>query len=332
MNHLDLFSGIGGFALAARWAGIETTAFCEIDPFCRKVLKKHWPDVLKYMNIKDVAHPDHIDILTAGFPCQPFSCAGKQRGIKDDRYLWPEVNRIIALSSPHWVILENVPGIIPHLDPIIKDLENQGYAWQAYLIPASAVGAPHKRERVWIIAHSDGKRCDNRCDIGQERHLQTDWQRHITKIQSEWSQFFPQSWTTFNAQEWLTSDTDCERLGTQPRQDKEQISRRCEGEELNETGVSDREPIGDTNELASGETYSESVTIENEWNSRGRYSGFNRENCPVFNWEEDKPPIPGMDDGLPFGLDRNKSLGNAIVPQIAYIFMRIIKDIEAANV
>src|SRR5689334_7839605 len=113
MKHLDLFSGIGGFALAARWAGFETFLFCEIDPFCQKVLNKNFPKVPIFGDIKFLSVQYHqVDILTAGFPCQPFSVAGKQKGKNDDRYLWPETFRIIKLSHPHWLILENVPGII----------------------------------------------------------------------------------------------------------------------------------------------------------------------------------------------------------------------------
>lgn len=298
MKHLDLFSGIGGFALAARWAGIETVAFCEIDPFCRQVLRKHWPDVLKYMDIRHVTNPDHVDIMTAGFPCQPFSIAGSKKGKDDDRYLWPEVIRLIRKSKPNWFIGENVPGIIPMLDPIIKDLEDEGYQWQAFLIPASAIGAPHKRERLWIVANRDRKRCHNGIDNRQERPFHIDWQRHIETIQSEWTQFIPKSWATFNAQEWL-------------------------GITANANGI----------KCHQGAKNQEAITKRLERSQPARETGHDScTNQSTFNWQEDEPPIPGVDDGLPNGLDRNKALGNAIVPQIPYVFMSIIKQLESQKV
>ena len=161
MNHLDLFSGIGGFALAASkvW-GVEhnIVSFCEIDAFCQKVLKKHWPDVPIISDIKEYKHDGtNIDLLTGGFPCQPFSCAGKQGGTKDDRFLWPEMLRVIREIRPTWIIGENVAGIINmELDRVLSDLEGAAYEVQAFLIPACGVDAPHRRDRVWIVANRNG--------------------------------------------------------------------------------------------------------------------------------------------------------------------------------
>ena len=164
MRHFDLFSGIGGFALAARWAGLETVGFCENDKFCGKVLKKHWPDVPLYEDIREIngeqLKNDGItaDIITGGFPCQPFSVAGKQRGENDDRYLWPEMLRIIREMEPTWIIGENVRGIVNMaLDEVLADLESAGYSTTAFVIPACAVNAPHRRDRVWIVAHPSGE-------------------------------------------------------------------------------------------------------------------------------------------------------------------------------
>jgi DNA (cytosine-5)-methyltransferase 1 len=160
MRHLDLFSGIGGFALAARWSGFETVAFCEIDQYCQKVLGKHWPQVPIYADIKTLTRQglesDGIyqpDIITGGFPCQPFSVAGKQRGQDDDRHLWPEMLRIISELHPTWVIGENVPGIIKMgLDNILADLEGQGYTSETFVLGASSVNAPHRRARVFVLS------------------------------------------------------------------------------------------------------------------------------------------------------------------------------------
>ena len=163
MRHFDLFSGIGGFALAARWAGLETVGFCENDKFCGKVLKKHWPDVPLYDDIREIngeqLKNDGItaDIITGGFPCQPFSVAGKQRGENDDRYLWPEMLRIIREMEPTWIIGENVRGLVNMaLDEVLADLESAGYSTTAFVIPACAGDAPHRRDRVWIVAHAPG--------------------------------------------------------------------------------------------------------------------------------------------------------------------------------
>lgn len=291
MKHLDLFSGIGGFALAARWAGIETVAFCEIDSFCRKVLKKHWPDILIYADVKKINFTATVDILTAGFPCQPFSVAGKKKGIKDERYLWPETFRIIRQCKPNWIILENVPGIIPCLDPILEDLERESYDWTAYLIPASEIGAPHKRERIWIIANRHSKRCNDRSNNWQERYIQDNHEQYISSIYKEWSQFIPESWQTFNAQDWFAN----------------------------------------TNSFTSEQTDPNAESKPYERYSRMGYTGQDRPNISKFNWEKDQPPIPGVDDGLPNGLDRNKALGNSIVPQIPYVFMSLIKALQQDN-
>ncbi len=160
VKHFDLFSGIGGFALAAKRVGWETTGFCEIDPFCQKVLKKHWPDVPIYCDIKELDGETigNVDILTGGYPCQPFSTAsaGKRRGAEDDSYLWPEFNRIIRETRPAFVIAENVVGHISMgLDAVLADLEDADYTCRTFIIPACAVNAPHRRERVWVVANSN---------------------------------------------------------------------------------------------------------------------------------------------------------------------------------
>jgi DNA (cytosine-5)-methyltransferase 1 len=162
-THLDLFSGIGGFALAARWAGFRTIGFCEIEPYCQAVLKKHWPEVPVCSDIRELrGGGQRIDLLTGGFPCQPFSYCGKRRGKNDHRNLWPEMLRIIKEQRPAWVIGENVAGIINmELDQVHSDLESEGYSVQTLLIPACAVGAIHRRNRAWIIANNN--------NIGMER-------------------------------------------------------------------------------------------------------------------------------------------------------------------
>ena len=158
--HLDLFSGIGGFALASGWSGFRTVGFCEIDPYCQEVLKKHWPGVPVHGDIRNIKGTDYKDIslLTGGFPCQPFSVAGKQRGTADDRYLWPEMLRIIREARPRWIVGENVAQIANMvLDQVHSDMEGEGYEVESLIIPACGVDAPHRRNRVWIVAHSGRK-------------------------------------------------------------------------------------------------------------------------------------------------------------------------------
>ena len=166
MNILDLFSGIGGFSLGLERAGFETVAFCEIEEYPRSILKKHWPDVPIYKDVRELNQEvlendgiTTIDLICGGFPCQPFSVAGKQRGQEDDRHLWPEMLRLIREIEPSWIIGENVAGFITMaLDDVLSDLESEGYTCQTFVIPACAVNAIHRRDRVWIVAYSDDKR------------------------------------------------------------------------------------------------------------------------------------------------------------------------------
>ena len=161
MQVLELFSGIGGFSLGLKRAGMETIGFCEIDPFCRKVLAKHWPDVTVHTDIRGLNGKDYkgrADVICGGFPCQPFSQAGKRRGTEDDRHLWPEMLRVISEVRPTWVIGENVIGFVKmELDSVLSDLEREGYQTRAFIIPACGIDAPHKRDRVWIIAHANSE-------------------------------------------------------------------------------------------------------------------------------------------------------------------------------
>ena len=189
MKHIDLFSGIGGFALAADGVfGDVEHIFYDNDLFCQEVLKKHWPNSKIYGDIRSFATDTEREgrerelrdtegqhrlrggsledekpfLLTGGFPCQPFSQAGRRKGTEDDRYLWPEMFRVIRATNPTWVIAENVRGLVTWndgmvLETVCSDLEGEGYEVQPLIIPAVAVGAPHRRDRVWVIArHSDG--------------------------------------------------------------------------------------------------------------------------------------------------------------------------------
>jgi DNA (cytosine-5)-methyltransferase 1 len=163
LTHFSLFSGIGGLDLAAEWAGFQTVGQVEKGDYANKILGKHWPNVPRWEDIKDVtihtvreAGIEHAPtVLSGGFPCQPFSCAGQRRGAEDDRYLWPEMLRVVQELRPAWVVGENVAGIISMaLDDVCADLERAGYACRPFVFPAAGVGAPHMRDRVFIVAHS----------------------------------------------------------------------------------------------------------------------------------------------------------------------------------
>jgi DNA (cytosine-5)-methyltransferase 1 len=203
VNHLDLCSGIGGFALAAAWTGHDTIGFCEIDPFCRRVLAKNFPGVPQHDDLKTLTagtvrgwigdrHPRHVahtndadeqarradgvgageptgtsarsrqlDLITGGYPCQPFSLAGKRLGTEDDRHLWPYIAALVADLQPRRCLFENVYGHVSMgLDAVLSDLEALGYACGAVVVPACAVGAPHRRDRVWILADAHEQRID----------------------------------------------------------------------------------------------------------------------------------------------------------------------------
>ena len=165
LTHASLFSGIGGFDLAAEWAGWENIFHCEWNPFGQKVLAHHFPNSKSYNDITKTdftIHEGTVDVLTGGFPCQPYSTAGKRLGKADERHLFPHMLRCIKEIKPKWVIGENVRGLVSWngglvFDEVCADLEGEGYEVQPFLIPAASVNAPHKRDRIWFVAYSNDK-------------------------------------------------------------------------------------------------------------------------------------------------------------------------------
>lgn len=323
MKMLDLFSGIGGFSLAASWTGcIETVAFCEIDPFCQKILKKHWPDVPVYSDITKLKGEDFekIDIITGGFPCQPFSLAGKRKGTADDRHLWPEMLRIISEVKPTWVIAENVYGLLSQQEGVVfenccLDLENQGYEVQPFIIPACAINAPHRRDRVWIVAHTNtpgsgtptGRTHSNGQKVIEEQQLS----------QSEYS-----------GQDCHAPDTISYGQST-----TKSTSRNIECV-MGEAFSKDKRRKKKTNEKIPGTNKpNANRSIGKNWNER---------------WIEVAQRLCKLDDGLSTGLvgyldmtnehlqkrneDRTKklkALGNAIVPQVVYQIMMSLLEVRS---
>ena len=269
--HGALFNGIGGFPLAAAWNNIETVWHSEIDQFCNKVMNKHFPNSVNLGDIKNVTKKTarSVDILSGGFPCQPYSLAGKRKGDKDDRALWKEMFRTIQELKPTWIIGENVPGIIGMvLDNVLADLASEGYESQTFIIPACGKGAWHRRNRVWIISYNEKQR-----------------KRRLSIQQRD------------KGQESINADRKNQKSITNTE------SKRQSGRNLRD------------------DTKYKSENIESRDQSR----------CKTFQylWEwESEPRMDRVADGISNRMDRLKSLGNAIVPQVAYEFFKMIKEIE----
>jgi len=206
MNHGSLFSGIGGFDLAAEWMGWKNLFNCEWEEFPRKVLKHHFPNAEQYGDIREFNASNYagrIDILSGGFPCQPYSVAGKRLGKEDERHLWPEMLRIIRECSPRWVVGENVRGLVNWsgglvFEEVCVDLEARGYSVQPFILPACAVNAPHRRDRVWFVAHADDERTG--AGFGQIQNADGEVSQRNDNAES------------CHSGHWNAPDTDNERL------------------------------------------------------------------------------------------------------------------------
>jgi len=331
LAHVDLCSGIGGFALGFQWAGLSRPVlFCDIEAWSRQVLAKHWPDVPIAEDVKELASdprrlvPD-CDILTAGYPCQPFSQAGVRRGEEDDRHIWPEIFTIVQAKRPTWCVFENVSGHISlGLDQVLSDLESKGYAVQPFVVPACAVDAPHRRDRVWIVANSDdsgqpasaGPRQDNR---NQPRD---DTRRRSADV----------------------ADTGCQRQGAEVSGLGGQSINGSAAGQRTETrdGFADGRqvfPYADSERGCSGDAQRQDAT------DVGQPSRCQRHDARRVGAGVTQPSVGGMADGLSTWLDeprdiprvatgvkqraaRLKGLGNAIVPQIAMQIGLTIKAVE----
>jgi len=225
---LDLFSGIGGFSLGLEATGhFETAAFCEIEPYCQKVLKKHWPNVPIFDDIRKLKGTDigTVDIITGGYPCQPFSVAGKQKAEQDPRHLWPEYFRLIQELRPTWVIGENVSGHIKlGLDSVLEDLASEGYSTRTFSISASSIGANHKRERIWTVANTDSN--DRRSRNSSEPQGWQTWMEHKS---SSSRQFInkPNSYVADTNKERVFSSKIARDNGKDKQKSNDEHIRRC---------------------------------------------------------------------------------------------------------
>lgn len=313
MTHGSLFSGIGGFDLAARWAGWDNLFNCEIDLFCRTVLKYHFPDAEQYGDIKTTDFAvwrDRIDVLSGGFPCQPFSQAGKRKGTEDDRYLWPEMLGVIRSVRPRWVVGENVIGIVNWskglvFEQVCSDLEAEGYEVQPFVIPACGVNAPHRRYRTWFVAHRSDARLE---DVRQKRQN-----------------------TVLSG--GITSDTQCFR-GYQLHQDIQ--SGQSNGKEFD--NVSGKRNVADTNCKRLQRCKNKRSVGEIRTEQQKQFAG---SFCPHWQDFPTQSPVCNRNDGLSYGLDgitfpkwRKESIkayGNAIVPQVAYRIFETINEYETLS-
>ena len=317
LKHLDLFSGIGGFSLGLEaTGGFETKAFCDIEKYPRQVLQKHWPHVKQYEDIKELNYErlkadgiDSIDIITGGYPCQPFSVAGRKKGEEDPRHLWPEYFRLIKELRPSWVIGENVSGHIKlGLDTVLENLESEGYSARTFSISASSVGAKHQRERIWIVANArqHGGRIEptgNSEGTGRGS-LETTKRSADTDTISRSSE---RGKTMANSVEF-----GLEKHGHS--ETKESIER---GKTMADTNVEGRQ-----GRIHRGQN--------KEWESQQRYFGRNSatHGQQEQNWWDTEPELGRVAHGIPNRVDRLKGLGNSLVPQIPYFIAQSILQVE----
>lgn len=329
MTHLSLFSGIGGLDLAAEWAGFRTVGQCEWADYPTKVLEKHWPDVPRWRDIRTLTGESFhektglrtVDIISGGFPCQPFSVAGKRRGKEDDRYLWPEMLRVISELRPAWVVGENVAGIVNMaLDQVYADLENEGYTVQAFIIPACAVDAPHRRDRCAIIGCRTLERKHNgrgwRADSLENSDCVRFGEPGVLSQQQGRAKFERDGKDVAHSEsirlqrEWSGWD----QIGG-ARPEKAQPERRCD-------------VLSDTdNGCRTSRRDGEFPAVEETGESRTDHGGGAAEYV-AGEWWPTEPNVGRVANGVPSRVDRLKCLGNAVVPQQFYPIFKAIADVE----
>jgi len=312
MKVLDLFSGIGGFSHGLDKVGFKTVAFCEMDKYCKLVLQKHWKGVKIYNDVKELKGEEiikehgTIDIVVGGFPCQPFSIAGARKGTDDNRHLWPEMFRIIKELKPRWVIGENVRGIVSIqngmvFENVCTDLEGEGYEVRAFNIPAAGVGAPHKRERIWIVANS-------------RRTL-----RQGSELEGENADESKQE----NADQYQrSSSTSTDNVAdTHTRLSNGSIEEVQSGRQTFDTSSQRTDVAYTYSQRQQEQCGTESVQKEGNESQRGssqaRHTG----------WESE-PDVGRVAHGLSGRVHRLKALGNSIVPKIAEEIGRAIAIAE----
>lgn len=306
LTHLSLFSGIGGLDLTAELAGFRTVGQCEWAEYPRAVLEKHWPGLPRWRDIRTLTGDDFysktgyrtVTVVSGGFPCQPFSTAGKRRGKEDDRYLWPEMLRVISEIRPAWVVGENVAGIVSMaIDTVLSDLESIGYTTQAFVIPACAVDAPHRRDRVAIVANASIRETGS----GNE-------QKPRIKAFSQLD-----AGGTDQIRDVAHTDSGTVRYDGK--------NRRTSDREVNEAVHICL--FGGTEKAASNADF---IRLEEQ-----RLQGLSEEQGAAASdhgWWPVEPDVGRVAHGVPSRVDRLKCLGNAVVPQQFYPIFKAISDVE----
>lgn len=314
MKALSLFSGIGGIDLAGEWAGIKTIAFCERESFCQEVLKKHWPNTPVYDDVteltKERMESDGIDtgtigVISAGYPCQPFSHAGKRQGQEDDRHLWPEVYRLLQEIRPRWFVGENVAGHVTlGLDDVLSDLGNIGYTAQSFIIPAAAIGTPQRRDRVFVVGYAE-----HNGSHGAAFRRGTDT-------------------TSYNYAEGKSKAGESKRT-SKPRNNETMGNAKCirfdrESRRRSEFIVKDGHIRVEKVDWGNGAAQSGMGGMLDgisTWLDRHRWPA--AQGQEQYEWEP-----PRVATGVKNRVGRLKSLGNAVVPQQIYPILAAIKQID----
>jgi DNA (cytosine-5)-methyltransferase 1 len=326
LRHVDLCSGIGGFSLGFEWAGLsKPVLFCDIEPWSRKILAKHWPDVLIAEDVKELANDParlvpECDIITAGYPCQPFSVAGSQKGEADPRHIWPYIFRIIAQRRPTWVVCENVYGHIRlGLDKVLTDLETEGYTTRTFIVPACSINAPHKRDRVWIVGYTK----HNGSPTSEIEGVSDKTGEHDSQGQNQTSEFKGTS-RPRSSEDVAYTQSKRHRGGNPTGHRTEERILQSEESEGREMGS---EAEGRSESFREDVAYSDNQRSQRrisgwesaEWEDQQRYTG---RSSPIHGqsikeWWSVEPNFCRVAHGVPNRVDRIKGLGNAIVPQIA---------------
>jgi DNA (cytosine-5)-methyltransferase 1 len=370
MTHASLFSGIGGFDLAAEWMGWENLFHCEWNPFGQQVLKHHFPKSISYNDITKTdftIHEGSVDILTGGFPCQPYSSAGKRLGKADERHLFPHMLRCIKEVKPRWIIGENVRGLVNWnggmvFNEVCDDLEREGYEVQPFLIPAAGVNAPHQRYRIWFVAYSNNNGTHSRFrEVQNENGKVSEWNKNAKFSNSNTSndvtnsisigrnqndRFTNRESNVINqiGETGIITNSDNKKRLWEINNDRKWESKEQESYNRNELwnnirSISESKNVTDSEQLRLEHSKKRGNFTESEGKTQGERSSF-ADKFKTNGWSRfpTKPPICGGDDGLPRELDNItfskwrqesiKAYGNAIVPQVAYQIFKTIQEFE----